>query len=108
MEMEKRMSMYDTAFDPPTDAEDDDLPAPAAYLEDNRYDPAQQVETEQWETRHYTALQSAFAQLDDRSKDIVCTVAGWPKTKPLYTIWRQNITCLLNVFDKSKRRQWAN
>jgi RNA polymerase sigma-32 factor len=71
LEMEKRMSMYDTAFDPPTDAEDDDLPAPAAYLEDNRYDPAQQVETEQWETRHYTALQSAFAQLDDRSKDIM-------------------------------------
>lgn len=71
MEMEKRMSMYDMAFDAPADAEDDDLPAPAAYLEDDRYDPAQQIETEQWETRHYSALHSAFAQLDARSKDIV-------------------------------------
>ncbi|OUD16295.1 RNA polymerase sigma factor RpoH [Thioflexithrix psekupsensis] len=71
LEMEKRMSMHDTAFDPPADAEDDDLPAPAAYLEDDRYDPAQQIETEQWESRHYAALQNAFAQLDDRSKDIM-------------------------------------
>lgn len=72
LEMEKRLSMHDMAFDAPMDADDDnEMPAPAAYLEDDRYDPAQLVENEQWETKGYNALHTAFAQLDARSQDIL-------------------------------------
>lgn len=72
LEMEKRLSMHDTAFDAPVDADDDhDSVAPAAYLEDDRYDPAQMIEDEQWESQGQAALYEAFAELDERSQDIV-------------------------------------
>ncbi len=72
LEMEKRLSMHDTAFDAPVDADDDhDSIAPAVYLEDDRYDPAQMIEDEQWENRGQTALYEAFADLDERSQDIL-------------------------------------
>lgn len=72
LEMEKRLSMHDTAFDAPADADDEhDSIAPAAYLQDERYDPAQIVEDEQWENLNETALYAAFADLDQRSQDIL-------------------------------------
>jgi RNA polymerase sigma-32 factor len=73
LEMEKRMSMQDTSFDShPGDDEDDAAAfAPAAYLEDHRYDPARVVEDREWEERGQRQFQQAFAQLDTRSQDIL-------------------------------------
>jgi len=72
VEMEKRMSMQDVPFDAPVDSDDDDdVFAPSAYLEDNRYDPAVQVEQYDWEEYNHNQLQLAFGQLDARSQDIL-------------------------------------
>jgi len=70
-EMEKRLTVQDTAFDAPNDSEDDDILAPAAYLEDHRYDPANTVEQTEWETSGYEQLHHALDQLDNRSRDIL-------------------------------------
>jgi RNA polymerase sigma-32 factor len=71
-EMEKRLTSSDTAFDSHNDDDDDDAaPAPATYLEDRRYDPADTLEYEEWETYGTSLLQDAFTQLDTRSRDIL-------------------------------------
>ena len=68
-EMEMRLSNSDTAFDA-ADTDDDDL-APAAYLEDHRYNPATQ--NEQTESSNLTSetMRFALAKLDERSQDII-------------------------------------
>ncbi len=72
LEMEKRMSSTDTAFDAPADMDDDDFIAtPAGYLEDHRYDPATMVEDNQWENQQSEKLHEVFATLDERSRDIL-------------------------------------
>ncbi|RKZ49391.1 MAG: RNA polymerase sigma factor RpoH [Candidatus Parabeggiatoa sp. nov. 3] len=72
LEMEKRMSMQDVPFDGPVDSDDeDDVFAPAAYLEDSRYDPALLVEQNDWEEHGHQQLQQAFEKLDARSQDIL-------------------------------------
>jgi len=73
VEMEKRLSAKDMAFDAPADAEDDDAAAfsPSAYLEDNRYDPAALIEESEWELHNNDQLSKAFAKLDARSQDIL-------------------------------------
>jgi len=72
MEMEKRLSAQDVAFDAPTDNDDEESSwSPADYLEDNRYDPALEVEQNEWEIQGVQRLQEAFAQLDERSQDIL-------------------------------------
>ncbi len=72
VEMEKRMSMQDVPFDAPVDSDDDEeVFAPSAYLEDNRYDPAKQVEQYEWDEYNHNQLQLAFGQLDARSQDIL-------------------------------------
>jgi len=72
LEMEKRLSMQDVAFDAPVDSDDDDdVFAPAAYLEDNRYDPAALVEQDEWEAHGHKQLLHAFKKLDVRSQDIL-------------------------------------
>ena len=48
-EMESRLTGHDMAFDPAADADDDSaFQSPAQYLEDHRYDPARQMEDEDW------------------------------------------------------------
>ncbi|MCL6414168.1 RNA polymerase sigma factor RpoH [Aestuariirhabdus sp. Z084] len=71
-EMEGRMAGQDTAFDSPV-ADDDDAAylAPAYYLEDKRFDPATQVEDQDWNRQSMDSLQDAMAQLDERSRDIL-------------------------------------
>jgi RNA polymerase sigma-32 factor len=70
--MEKRLSMQDVAFDAPVDSDDEDeVFAPSAYLEDNRYDPAALVEQDEWEKHGHKQLQRAFKKLDARSQDIL-------------------------------------
>lgn len=73
LEMEKRLSSYDTSFDMPVDADDEDEQnfSPSAYLEDNRYDPAVLIEEVEWETQRDFQLQQSVEKLDDRSRTIL-------------------------------------
>jgi RNA polymerase sigma-32 factor len=71
IEMEKRLSSYDTSFDAPES--DDDAPSfsPAAYLEDKRQSPEEELEATQLEGIQLTGLSKAMEKLDERSKNIV-------------------------------------
>ncbi len=71
IEMEKRLSSYDTSFDAPES--DDDAPSfsPAAYLEDKSQGPEEELEATQLEGIQLEALSEAMENLDERSKDIV-------------------------------------
>ena len=72
MEMEQRLNSYDASFDGAMNDEDDEnIYAPAAYLEHEGYSPEEQLETEQIDDQQETALQNAIAILDDRSRDII-------------------------------------
>lgn len=72
MEMEKRLSTHDTAFDAPTETDDDEEAFnPDNYIEDRRYDPALLVERNEWEEHGNTHLRKALEKLDTRSQDIL-------------------------------------
>jgi len=71
-EMESRMAGQDTAFDGYADDDSDtSYQAPVHYLEDQRYDPATQLEESDWESNATQQLQEALSSLDDRSRDIL-------------------------------------
>lgn len=71
-EMESRLTGSDMAFDPATDEDDETaIYAPAAYLEDNRYNPATQLEDADWSDSSSNNLHEALEKLDERSKDIL-------------------------------------
>lgn len=71
-EMEGRLSAYDAGFDAGADDDDDTAyQAPANYLEDHRYDPAQQLEDANWEESNVSSLELALDKLDERSRDIL-------------------------------------
>lgn len=71
-EMESRLTGSDMAFDPASDDEDEAaLYTPAAYLEDNRYNPATQLEDADWSDSSTNNLHDALELLDERSKDIL-------------------------------------
>lgn len=72
MQMEGRLGAYDASFDGAPDSDDDDVAiAPSQYLEDSRYDPAQNVEDEDYAETSTDNLYMALEGLDDRSKDIL-------------------------------------
>ncbi|PCJ43847.1 MAG: RNA polymerase sigma factor RpoH [SAR86 cluster bacterium] len=72
MQMEGRLGAYDASFDGAPDADDDDVVvAPSQYLEDTRYDPARNVEDEDYAQSSTDNLYMALEGLDDRSKDIL-------------------------------------
>ena len=71
LEMEGRLTAYDAAFESQSDDEDEGRVAPVAYLEDNRYDPAREIEEADWEEHNNNALHQAMSQLDDRSRNIL-------------------------------------
>ncbi len=73
LEMERRLSAYDTAFDAPSDDDEEDAwKAPAAYLQDFQTpDPAQVLENDDWKDRQQSRLTAALEALDERSKDIL-------------------------------------
>ena len=71
MEMEARLNGRDVAFDAPTDADDDERPAPAAFLVDHSADPYAMVETESEEESSLGTLHRGLVKLDDRSRDII-------------------------------------
>ncbi len=71
-EMEGRLSAYDAAFDAGADEDDESAyKAPAHYLEDKRFDPAQQIEQANWEETNVNNLTLALGGLDERSRDIL-------------------------------------
>jgi RNA polymerase sigma-32 factor len=73
LEMEARISGYDTSFDPYGDRDDDSerTLAPAAYLSDTRMDPTVQLEQSEWEQHNEERLHHALDGLDERSRDIL-------------------------------------
>jgi len=68
-EMEQRLSGHDMSFDP--DPEDDASFAPAAYLPSPNSDPAQVVERAYSASDKHERLDTALAQLDERSRMIL-------------------------------------
>ena len=69
--MEKRLAARDTAFDlGPADDEERTF-APAAFLESEEADPADLVESADWQQDATSRLTDALADLDDRSRDIL-------------------------------------
>lgn len=71
-EMEMRLSTHDTAFDAYEDDDDETAVfAPAAYLEDHRYNPATQHENNHTRDTSHHALRDALNQLDARSQEII-------------------------------------
>ena len=72
LEMEKRLAAHDAAFDPQSDVDgDNERFAPAAYLQDMRFEPAAQAEAEDWDAHSGQRLHEALQSLDARSCDIV-------------------------------------
>lgn len=71
-EMELRLSHTDTPFDGYPDEDDDQFHAsPAGYLEDHRFNPQQQVETNEVSDHAQTSLHQALKTLDNRSQEIL-------------------------------------
>ena len=70
--MEGRLSSRDLGYDQPADVDDDDAwHAPQYYLEDNSADPAQILESSDWQDSSETQLRNALSDLDERSRDIL-------------------------------------
>jgi RNA polymerase sigma-32 factor len=70
-EMESRLSGRDVGFEAPADADDDDKPAPAAFLVDEGADPYDNLAEEDASKNQMGALSSALGNLDARSRDII-------------------------------------
>jgi RNA polymerase sigma-32 factor len=70
-EMEKRLSMTEASFDGHDDSDDDHAFAPAAYLEDNRFNPAASFEQDDTTTQANSSLYAALDLLDERSQEIL-------------------------------------
>ena len=71
LEMESRLSGQDVTFDYHDDDDEHGAPAPVAYLQDLRNDPARELEDADWAAHSNQQLQGALNGLDDRSRDIV-------------------------------------
>lgn len=73
LEMEKRLSGQDIGFDLPKGAENDDRAySPSQYLTDRSVaDPADSLESSDWDQHTRELFHNALMKLDDRSKDIL-------------------------------------
>ena len=72
MEMEQRLSAHDASYDPLVEHDSEsERPAPAGYLQDLRFEPATQVEDDDWEAHSKAKLADALEALDDRSRSII-------------------------------------
>jgi RNA polymerase sigma-32 factor len=69
-EMEMRLSASDASFDA-HESDDDAYIAPAGFLEDHRYNPANQAEHTNWANESNNTMYQALDQLDERSQDII-------------------------------------
>ncbi len=74
LEMESRLSGRDTAFDGAPDSDDDEHTyTPAAYLQDDRFEPSAEMERRDTTEQNHNQLHQALSGLDDRSRDIVAS-----------------------------------
>ena len=75
IEMESRLHNHDSSFDITTsDSDDDPIYDPAHHLtSDAQYNPAEQLESSNWDANNSERLQFAIAKLDDRSQEILKT-----------------------------------
>ena len=90
LEMESRLSGQDLGFDAPSSASDDDnITAPAAYLEHKSEDPATAAEGSDWANYQMDKLTVALSELDERSRVII--TARWlnDKKKTLHELAEQ-------------------
>lgn len=72
LEMEKRLSAYDAAFDgAASESDEDDHFAPAGYLQDDRPNPEEQLEHVQLAEGNLDRLTQALDSLNDRSREII-------------------------------------
>ena len=72
LEMEQRLSAHDAPYDGvPDDDAASESAAPARYLQDLRFEPAEQAEREDWEAHSRRALGKAVQELDDRDRAII-------------------------------------
>ena len=78
VEMETRLSGHDLAFESNND--EDDAFAPVAYLQDNRSEPSRVLEARARDHLQSAGLQTALADLDERSRRIV--EARWLNDDP--------------------------
>src|SRR3989338_10982371 len=72
-EMEMRLATTDTSFDTPQDQDDDFHSTPSLFLEDHRYNHAQQLEQTDFREQSGDTLHAALTQLDERSQEIIRT-----------------------------------
>jgi RNA polymerase sigma-32 factor len=70
-EMEQRLAAHDLSFDPLPAGEEEEGYGPAAYLPAPGPDPAQQLESEDWEDDSAVQLSAGLERLDERSRAIV-------------------------------------
>ena len=71
-EMEQRLGAHDASYDPLVEHDPDhDRPAPAAYLQDLRFEPAIRAESDDWEDYSEAQLAHALGELDERSRSII-------------------------------------
>lgn len=72
VEMEQRLNAHDASWDLSDSSDDDDVNfTPAQYLEDNRFQPENMVEADQFSSLQSSQLSQALTELDDRARDIV-------------------------------------
>ena len=72
--MEQRLNAHDVSFDLRSD-DDEDQFVPAAYLQDQRFEPSMCYERQEAESVRAQSLREALDELDSRSRDIV--VSRW-------------------------------
>ena len=73
-EMERRLSAREIAFDPtPLESDEDEAHSPVAYLPAPDADPAEQVESAEWDEQTHARLTTALQSLDARSRDILAS-----------------------------------
>ena len=71
-EMEKRLAARDLSFDPTPETDDEEASySPATYLPSPNADPAESVESAEWESDSSDRLRGALDSLDPRSRDIL-------------------------------------
>jgi RNA polymerase sigma-32 factor len=70
-EMEQRLTARDMSFDPTPDSDEDEIFSPSAFLTAPDANPAEAVESEEWDADSADRLQSALGRLDDRSRKIL-------------------------------------
>jgi RNA polymerase sigma-32 factor len=70
-EMERRLAAHDVVFDPVPTGDDEHPASPAAYLPAPNADPAEALESDDWEEHASERLHSALDRLDERSREIL-------------------------------------